>query len=217
MSLSVAPIQPEPVSLCRNGAVVTEMTCCSARPRHSDVAKGPRPTSIAVATAATQEEVAAKYDLLSVVGTGQFAEVRHAVRRSDKRDLALKIIDKKNGALNLTHTNREAEIMLSLDHPSVMACYEVLETPDSVILVLELADNDLFSIYATECGSNIEGKSLEKQIAWHCKEIAEAYSYIHSQGIVHRDVYRHYATTPLHSPMSYLPADWASPFHKDDG
>jgi hypothetical protein len=101
------------------------------------------------ATAATQAEVDAKYELLSVVGTGQFAEVsppatasiwrggpilerstttpgsacharavqtpylghaaggrqvRHAIRRSDGRDLALKIIDKKAGNLNLTHT-----------------------------------------------------------------------------------------------------------------
>ena len=36
--------------------------------------------------------------------------------------------------------------MMSLHHPNCVRCYEVLETPKHVILALEMAENDLFSL-----------------------------------------------------------------------
>ena len=43
------------------------------------------------------ELVAGQYDLGVVVGSGHFAEIREAVRRSDGEKVAIKFIDKKDG------------------------------------------------------------------------------------------------------------------------
>ena len=96
----------------------------------------------------TAQQVNARYEVHSIIGSGQFADVRKALRRSDSEAVALKFVDKLSlDEPDMAYISAEAEIMLALDHPNVLKCYAVLETPAHVILELELADDDLFSFY----------------------------------------------------------------------
>ena len=76
----------------------------------------------------------------------------------------------------------EARIMMSLHHPNCVRCYEVLETPKHVILALEMAENDLFSLYERP------GKYTERDAARNVKDMAAGIAYLHSKNIVHRDL-----------------------------
>ena len=76
----------------------------------------------------------------------------------------------------------EARIMMSLHHPNCVRCYEVLETPKHVILALEMAENDLFSLYERP------GKYTERDAARNVKDMADGIAYLHSKNIVHRDL-----------------------------
>ena len=72
--------------------------------------------------------------------------------------------------------------MMSLHHPNCVRCYEVLETPKHVILALEMAENDLFSLYERP------GKYTERDAARNVKDMAAGIAYLHSKNIVHRDL-----------------------------
>eukprot|EP01043_Picozoa_sp_COSAG02_P010431 COSAG02_NODE_366_length_23740_cov_20.235904_10_plen_191_part_00 len=117
------------------------------------------------------------------IGSGNYATVRKATRRSDSLAVAMKFIDKSHPDLDATVLATEARIMMALDHPNCIKCYEVLETPTHVILALELAaGGDLFSLY------EFAEKYTEADAAQNVKEMTGGLAYLHSRGIAHRDL-----------------------------
>ena len=73
---------------------------------------------------------------LVLPGTGQYAQVFKAQKRSDGPDaidIAVKLIDRKDtGADMQSVTDREIEVMLKIDHPSCVKLHEIYQTEDQV-------------------------------------------------------------------------------------
>ncbi|ULT91502.1 hypothetical protein L3Y34_009251 [Caenorhabditis briggsae] len=87
-----------------------------------------------------------KYKLLKTIGKGNFAKVKLAKHVITGHEVAIKIIDKT--ALNpssLQKLFREVKIMKQLDHPNIVKLYQVMETEQTLYLVLEYASGELFS------------------------------------------------------------------------
>ena len=65
-----------------------------------------------------------------VLGVGAFSTVRTAYSNTHKRDVAIKIIPKVNGAKEflMKFLPRELEIMRELVHPNVIAFLQAIET-----------------------------------------------------------------------------------------
>lgn len=125
-----------------------------------------------------------RYEVKEVLGTGAFATVKRAVKKSDKSEYAIKIIDKKKlDKTELAVINDEVDIMRKVNHPHCVRMYDLFDTKKKLYMVLELLKGgELFDRI-------IKQKHFsETQAAAVVASIAAALQYLHSIGIVHRDL-----------------------------
>jgi len=78
---------------------------------------------------------------------------------------------------------REIDIMKKLQHPNIIQLMEVIDTPQTLYLVLEFAGGgELFDAIVNK------GQYSEPEAINIVKQILEAIQYIHDNGIAHRDL-----------------------------
>jgi len=78
---------------------------------------------------------------------------------------------------------REIDIMKKLQHPNIIQLMEVVDTPDTLYLVLEfVSGGELFDAIVNK------GSYSETDAAKIVRQIMEAIQYVHSLGIAHRDL-----------------------------
>ena len=111
-------------------------------------------------------------------------EVYRARDTTLKREVALKVLPAafSGNPERMARFQREAEVLASLDHPSIGHIYGIVEADGTRALVLAL----------------IEGPTLEDRIAAGpisieeavaiAKQVAEALEYAHEHGVIHRDL-----------------------------
>eukprot|EP00698_Gefionella_okellyi_P017356 TRINITY_DN505_c0_g1_i3.p1 TRINITY_DN505_c0_g1~~TRINITY_DN505_c0_g1_i3.p1 ORF type:complete len:578 (-),score=120.79 TRINITY_DN505_c0_g1_i3:256-1989(-) len=137
--------------------------------------------------AVDSSHIEAYYDIQKVLGTGNFASVNLAIKKSTGDRFAVKIIDKKKFFLepNLRpeQLKDEVAILSSLKHPNIVQIVEVFETDEKMYLVMELVTGgELFD-------SIIEKGHFAENDARKCfAAILRAVSFLHQRGIAHRDL-----------------------------
>ncbi|CAI5450774.1 unnamed protein product [Caenorhabditis angaria] len=125
-----------------------------------------------------------KYKLMKTIGKGNFAKVKLAKHVITGQEVAIKIIDKT--ALNpssLQKLFREVKIMKQLDHPNIVKLYQVMETEQTLYLVLEYASGGEVFDYLVA-----HGRMKEKEARAKFRQIVSAVQYLHSKNIIHRDL-----------------------------
>jgi hypothetical protein len=125
--------------------------------------------------------LAAKYRIDGLLGEGGMGKVYRAIRLTDGRPVALKLVRRGNPK-TLARFAREAELVASIDHPNVVSILDFGITETAMLfLVLEL----------------VEGNSLEHarnrfgDLTWAVPmvaQLAKAIETIHALGVVHRDI-----------------------------
>jgi len=86
-----------------------------------------------------KDEITKYYEIGGKLGTGSFAVVKQATRKSDGKQFAIKIIKKsKLNPDELAVVHDEVEIMHKVDHPNCVKLYEMFETSKKLYMVLEL-------------------------------------------------------------------------------
>lgn len=124
------------------------------------------------------------YDLGKTIGKGNFAKVKVATHLITGVEVAIKIIDKTNlNEGSLAKLLREVKVMKQLDHPNVVKLFEVIDTEDTLFLVLEYAAGGEVFDFLVEHGRMKEKVAREK-----FRQIVSAIEYCHGLGIVHRDL-----------------------------
>ena len=87
------------------------------------------------------------------LGQGSFGKVKLAHHAKTKEKVAIKIVD-KSGIANVEDVERvyrETFILTTLKHPNIIKLFEVLDTPRSIMLVMEYAGGgELFSYVAAK-------------------------------------------------------------------
>ncbi|KAJ3235998.1 hypothetical protein HDU81_011269 [Chytriomyces hyalinus] len=130
------------------------------------------------------------YQIGAVIGRGGFAVVHQAVskhRNSYGADVAIKMIDKDViSRSNLTNrVQTELSIHSALSHPSILQLHTFFESPTHVYLVTELCPHGELYRYIQQrkgaCLSEAEARTV-------MDEIVQGVLYLHSQGIIHRDL-----------------------------
>jgi serine/threonine-protein kinase len=123
-------------------------------------------------------------EITALLGKGGMGEVYRARDTKLKRDVAIKTLPDEfsHDTQRLSRFQREAEVLASLNHPSIGAIYDLQEVDGSRFLVLEL----------------VEGQTLADRIARGpipidealqiAKSICEPLEAAHEKGIVHRDL-----------------------------
>jgi len=129
-------------------------------------------------------EIRKYYDIKEQLGKGSFATVKKAVRKSDHKYFAVKIIKKnKLNPEELLVVHDEVEIMHKINHKHCAQLYEMFETNKKLYMVMELlTGGELFDRIVSK------GSFSELEASQLIQNVLSAINYLHGIGVVHRDL-----------------------------
>ncbi|GAU95098.1 hypothetical protein RvY_06775 [Ramazzottius varieornatus] len=124
------------------------------------------------------------YRLEKTLGKGQTGLVKLGVHCVTSKKVAIKIINKEKLSESvLTKVEREIAIMKLIEHPHVLALYEVYENRKYLYLILEhVGGGELFDYLVKK------GRLTPKEARKFFRQIISALDFCHSHGICHRDL-----------------------------
>ncbi|XP_068168695.1 SNF related kinase b [Antennarius striatus] len=133
----------------------------------------------------SRSDLSGLYHLGRTLGRGHFAVVKLARHVNTGQLFAVKMIDKtKLDVMAASHLLQEVRCMRLVQHPNVVRLYEVIDTPSTLYLVMELAEGgDLYDYILRHEGGVAEGTAKR-----HFAQIVRAVAYCHQLHVVHRDL-----------------------------
>ena len=131
------------------------------------------------------KDILDQYEFKEIVGKGKFSVVYCAYDKINKRKVAIKRIDKtilKLSELELIKT--EIDILKICQHPYVIGLYDVIETFNTMDIILEYCQ--IGNLYNYLYKKNFQ--LTEQQIVTYIHKISKAVYSMHNLGIIHRDL-----------------------------
>jgi predicted Ser/Thr protein kinase len=131
------------------------------------------------------EVIAERYEVLELVGTGGMSSVYKSHDRLLERNVALKVLHPHYGDDDeyVERFRREARAVAQLSHPNIVTVIDRGEADGHQFIVFELIDGENLKELVNRTGPLPARRAVDLAIA-----IAEALSFAHEHGIVHRDV-----------------------------
>ncbi|KAJ3413969.1 hypothetical protein HDV05_007258 [Chytridiales sp. JEL 0842] len=125
------------------------------------------------------------FTLLRCVGKGAFGKVRIVEKRDTRKLYALKYINKLQMIRQRATQNifRERSILESLDHPLIVNLRYAFQDDENVFMVLDLMMGGDLRFHLERNGGFSEG-----EVRLWAAELVCGISYLHSMGVVHRDL-----------------------------
>ena len=124
------------------------------------------------------------------IGKGKFGTIYKGTHIASLRTIAIKEVSKyETGKSNVyTSVKWEKEIFKFLSNSeceayNIIKCYEYIETPNYIYYIMEYVKNGDLKTYL-----NDTPKISENIINSICKQMLSALSFLHSNGIIHRDI-----------------------------
>ena len=119
------------------------------------------------------------------IGQGTFGKVKLAVHGPTGERVAIKILEKNKikDSSDIERVSREIKIMKKLSHPNIAQLFEVIETAEQILMVLEYASGGELFDYIVARGKLAESTSVR-----YFHQILNAVEYIHFNKVVHRDL-----------------------------
>ncbi len=119
------------------------------------------------------------YELKDQLGAGYFGLVLAGRHRHLERDVAIKVLAVADEGADDRFTT-EARLLARMDHPHIVRIYDYVEQDGLRLIVMELLSGGSLS-------QRLAGISPESACAVGIA-VAEALSYAHAQGVLHRDI-----------------------------
>ena len=130
-----------------------------------------------------KELVSSRYKFGKPLGQGSSAMVYLAKHKRSGSDVAIKVIQRNDDMNDDESMATEFEILKTVHHRYILNCLELFETPDCIWVVMEvIRGGELLEILIDG------GAYTEKDASRAMKQAFLAISYLHSQGVVHRDL-----------------------------
>lgn len=129
-------------------------------------------------------ETVGQYEIVEYVGQGGMATIFKAHQTNLDRFVALKVIHPvlKDDQAFLNRLKREASIIAKLNHPNIVTVYDFSEFEDMPFMVLRFIEGKTLKVVLQQ------QKLGTQQILKIIRPVADALSYAHSRGVLHRDV-----------------------------
>uniref|UniRef100_A0A2P2MHE3 non-specific serine/threonine protein kinase n=1 Tax=Rhizophora mucronata TaxID=61149 RepID=A0A2P2MHE3_RHIMU len=125
------------------------------------------------------------FELGKIYGVGSYSKVVRAKKKDMGIICALKIMDKNF----ITKENKTAYVKLErivldqLDHPGIVRLYFTFQDTGSLYMALESCEGgELFDQITRK------GRLSEEEARFYAAEVVDALEYIHSMGLIHRDI-----------------------------
>lgn len=125
------------------------------------------------------------YNFEDNLGKGQFGLVKLATHKKTGKKVAIKTVHKKDmKPIEIYQQRREIDVLKMSQHPNIVALIDLFENSDYYYIVLEyMQGKDLFDYIQFR---NFKlGEQRVKELSY---QIGIAIKYLHSYGIVHRDL-----------------------------
>ena len=124
------------------------------------------------------------YEIVDKIGTGGMGEVYRARDPRLGRDVALKVIrsDVAQRPERITRFEQEARAVAALNHPNILAVFDVGQERGVPFLVTELLEGETLR-RAMARGTLTDRKAIE-----YAAQIADGLAAAHAKNIVHRDL-----------------------------
>lgn len=125
------------------------------------------------------------YNLEGDLGKGQFGLVKLATHTKTGQKVAIKTVNKKDmKPIEIYQQRREIDVLKMSQHPNIVALVDLFENVDYYYIVLEyMQGKDLFDYIEFR-----KFKLSENRVKALAYQIGIALKYLHSYGIVHRDI-----------------------------
>src|SRR5215469_8219550 len=123
------------------------------------------------------------YLLVSLLGTGGYAEVYLGQHLRFNQQAAIKVLHAHLSDQEVEHFQQEAETIARLAHPSIVRIFDFDVQEGSPFLVMDYAPNGSLRRHYPK-GSVVP----LPQIISYVKQVASALQYAHDQKFIHRDV-----------------------------
>jgi serine/threonine protein kinase len=128
-----------------------------------------------------------EYDLKEEIGVGSTAKCFRCVRKSDSREFACKVVDKRstesNASVVVDQFVTEIKVLKTLDHPNIVKLVDTFETADRIYVIMELMKGGELFDYVVE-----KGTLSEQEASVIIRKITSAVAHMHAQNIIHRDL-----------------------------
>ena len=125
-----------------------------------------------------------RYEIRSLIGVGGMGEVYRASDPKIGRDVAIKVLpaDFSADKERVARFEQEAQAAGALNHPNILAIYDVDTQDDVLYVVSELLEGE-------ELRQRLdEGPIPLRKVTEYAKQIVSGLSAAHEKGIVHRDL-----------------------------
>ena len=131
----------------------------------------------------TEELVKETYHFEKNLGHGSSGEVFMVSNKKTGEKFACKVIRKDGGINDADSMTTEIEIMKRVRHRHVVGLYELYESASCIWLILELVQGGDLNFYIANTSHYSEAI-----VSKHFKQILMGIHYLHSRGVVHRDL-----------------------------
>src|SRR5215468_874707 len=160
-------------------------TCLLREGLESGVSRAAFESVMAEAEVPDGEWYLGNYEILDEIGRGGMGVIYRARQRHSRRIVAIKRVLSYQAEAHetLARFRREAEAVASLDHPNILAIYEVSESEDGLpFFSMKFAIGG--SLHNAVAAFRDEPRKSVQLMA----KVARAVEYAHNRGVLHRDL-----------------------------
>ncbi len=132
-----------------------------------------------------KQEKFGDYIIRRTIGKGTFSKVKLGINSKNNKIVAIKILEKSKikEKEDLERTIREMAILKNFHHPNVIETYEIHETEESYLIIMEYCKGGELFNYIVK-----KDYLSEEESSFFFYQIVNGLEYIHSKGIIHRDL-----------------------------
>lgn len=125
------------------------------------------------------------FDLLKVVGKGSFGKVMLVRKKDNGKVYAMKVLNKKTivERNEVEHTKSERAILMKLNHPFLVRLHYSFQTPDKLYFIMDFVNGGELFFHLQK-----DRRFSEERVRFYAAEIAAGLEYLHSQGVIYRDL-----------------------------
>lgn len=125
------------------------------------------------------------YSIGTILGEGQFATVKLCTNTTNRKEYAVKIINKRKMSTlsSLRRVCNELRVLRQVNHPNIIKFVDYIHSPNNVYLITELGGKDLFEFFEAN-PSGVCGETARQIVLGIVKPLL----YLHQCGICHRDL-----------------------------